>query len=465
MAFLAPLWSGKLGYSAMNDRQVIDSFLSAGVGSPSDLLCVAGTGFTSTIAGGRCAVEGNNVTQQGMYIVQNTGSVVVTHTNPNASNPRIDQIGVKVNDSTDGGDISDGSEPLILAGTPTAGATLADPKGKAILPKNFLVLYYVLVPASAASSSAFTYEDKRQSIFAGSHLLLTGRTNTAFTCAVGERSLAQGSSNAVYKVPPAASPGDVFSVVNFLNSEANTVTIEGSTFSGDFINAETKLVLAQHQHVDLQWNGVVWMIIAGAPRRPGRIEIAGEQATVSTSFVSLGDEAEIVVPDNGLIAVAYQATWKVAGEYAGAAAIFLNNEQIKLGGRYASGNCAALIEQAAMFGSSSGTGFIGVWTPLSTFSGGLVTPALSSGDVTQYTGDVTTGQLVGVSTTPYNSGTYIQSGPAPYASPIGSQIMPGGPAYIFVAAGTYKVSVRYKVSNAASTLSIKQRKLWVWNVI
>lgn len=163
MTFLAPLWNQKLGYTGMNDRQVLASILQPGVAGIGDMLCAAGTGFTSTIAGGKVAVEGNFQTAQGIYVVQNTGPVSVTHPNPNGSLPRIDQIGVKVYDSTDGGDASDGALSLILEGTPTSGATLpnAETHGLAAVPHNFFAFARVLVPAAAGSAASFAYEDRR----------------------------------------------------------------------------------------------------------------------------------------------------------------------------------------------------------------------------------------------------------------------------------------------------------------
>jgi hypothetical protein len=57
-----------------------------------------------------------------------------------------------------------------------------------------------------------------------------------------------------------------------------------------------------------------------------------------------------------------------------------------------------------------------------------------------YTGDVTTGQIVGT------------------VSAAGL----GGPCYFFAAAGTYTISIQVKASSASVT--IKNRKLWVWTI-
>lgn len=162
MTFLAPIWNEKLGYSALNDRQLMASIMQAGVVGSGDMKAAAGSGMQSNIPLGRAAVEGNFVTQQGLYIVQNTATVTVTHEAASITLPRIDQIGVKVYDSIDGGDVSDKAEPIILVGTPTGGATLANRLGAVTsLPKNFMRIADVLVPASAASAASFTYRDRR----------------------------------------------------------------------------------------------------------------------------------------------------------------------------------------------------------------------------------------------------------------------------------------------------------------
>lgn len=275
MTFLAPLWVEKLGYTAMNDRQTLSAIMNPGVLTVGDLFCSAGTGFTSTIASGRCAVEGNFQPQQGIYLVQNTGPVVVAHTNPNASNPRIDQIGVKINDSTDGGDISDGAEPLILTGTPTAGATLADPKGKAVLPKNFLILYYVLVPPAAASSSVFTYEDRRTNI--NSQWVLSQRLRVGtFAGKFGERSI-------IFPTPgvttlPLLGEG-IYEAFNFSSGDQEVVAPAGSKIIGDFLGEVTHFKISSGQHVLIYCDGVRYYIVAGEPKRE-----AAYAARVSANF-------------------------------------------------------------------------------------------------------------------------------------------------------------------------------------
>lgn len=132
---------------------------------------------------------------------------------------------------------------------------------------------------------------------------------------------------------------------------------------------------------------------------------------------------EIVLATNALIVVAYQATWQESVSGAGSAALFLNGVQLEEAGQNAT--------VVAAVGSMGGTANESV--PLSTSPVGLTSTTGGTG----YPGDVTTGQIVGV-------GVF------------------GGPCYIFAAAGTYAVSVRFKSSSGSVTAL--NRQLWCWTM-
>lgn len=153
---------------------------------------------------------------------------------------------------------------------------------------------------------------------------------------------------------------------------------------------------------------------------------AAEQSANSPAFTNLSTPDEIsgvVLPTNGLIVVGYSANIKSSVSSAGAAAIFIGSNQVKID----AGGAAP----AAQFVSTSGTTF----HHISTNSYGL---ALVGSEV--WTGDVTTGQILGAA----NSGVALG----------------GGPIHVFAAAGTYTVSVKYGASSG--TVTAKERKLWVW---
>lgn len=170
-------------------------------------------------------------------------------------------------------------------------------------------------------------------------------------------------------------------------------------------------------------NGSTWTV-GPRPSDRGATNIATSQSTSSTSFATLATPDQvtgIVLPINGLIAVWYRAIWSSTGSGAGSATIFLGANQVESdqGG-------TGPVAQAAL------TAAAGVSNGLSTSGVGLISPNSGS----SYGSDVTTGQIVSTS------------------GGVG-----GGPCYLFAAAGTYTVSVRFKAS--AGSVTASSRKLWV----
>lgn len=159
--------------------------------------------------------------------------------------------------------------------------------------------------------------------------------------------------------------------------------------------------------------------------------IATEQAREKNTFGTLAtpDEVTVTLPENGLIAIVFQAKWKTTGNPSNAA-IFLDSNQLK----------TAAFEKANPVVQTTAIKLINKWSPLATYGGGLISESVT----TEYLGDVTTGQVAG-----YNPQNATEWG---Y----------GGPCYVFAAAGTHKVSVQFAASSGKVTVS--NRKLWVWVV-
>ena len=167
----------------------------------------------------------------------------------------------------------------------------------------------------------------------------------------------------------------------------------------------------------------------------GAVNIAGSQSTTSTAYTTLATPDQvtgIVLPANGLLVVGYKALMSVAGTDIGFVGLFLNGVQVTTGG---SGAPAAV--------ESSVDGSTNLGHVVSDSSRGLVAMA-NTGTASS---DVTTGQLVGA----YVSGGGVGSGLAPG----------GGLAVMFASAGTYTVSVRYRVSVNTTTVAAQNRHLWV----
>jgi hypothetical protein len=156
----------------------------------------------------------------------------------------------------------------------------------------------------------------------------------------------------------------------------------------------------------------------------GATIIATSQNTGSASYTTLTTPDQvtgIVLPSPGLLTVAYQATWQESVSGAGRAAIFIGANQL----RTAQANSSA-VQEATIGGTA------GLAVPLFTTGFGMSSPGTNAG----YSGDVTTGQIIGSTT---GAG--------------------GGPVTVFAAAGTYTISVQFKASSGSVTVS--NRRLYV----
>lgn len=157
----------------------------------------------------------------------------------------------------------------------------------------------------------------------------------------------------------------------------------------------------------------------------GASNIATSQNTGSTTFTTLATPDQvtgIVLPSPGLIQVLYQATWAESVSGAASSAIFVGANQVVIA--HPSG---APFQAAATIGGTANQ-----QVPLVSSGVGLVSTAGATG----YTGDVATGQILGLST---SAG--------------------GGACMIFAAAGLYTISVQFKVSSG--TVTAANRRLYV----
>lgn len=184
--------------------------------------------------------------------------------------------------------------------------------------------------------------------------------------------------------------------------------------------------------------------------RRGKTIITGAESRSNTSYGLLTTPdrvSNIVLPTDGLIAVAYEAAWENSVADAGRAAIFLNSNQLKLA-RMAGGSP----ETTEAWGGSNANNKC----PLHTCPFGLVGMA----NANSYGGDVSTGQVLGSFGSGATTCHRIALGSTTYdlAYPAGA----GGPCLIFAAAGTYDISVQFK--SASGSVTVRDRKLWVWTL-
>lgn len=186
----------------------------------------------------------------------------------------------------------------------------------------------------------------------------------------------------------------------------------------------------------------------GRAVRRGSSNIATSEARTNTAYglLTTPDRVQnVVLPRDGLIFLAYQATWRESVDGAARAAIFLGSNQARFAG---SGNIGPSV--------SWGEAFIRSGSPnadVSLASNAIGLASLNGKSFNlDYAGDSTTGQAVG--------GGYGVSATSGFASM--ADALTGGSCAIFAAAGTYDVSVQFKASSGSVT--VRGRKLWVWTL-
>lgn len=164
--------SGGLATSGTGNGGVARHF---GVATSGDL-CVtergAGANMSVDVGVGGCMVGGTENAEQGSYYVHNATAVVnVAISASDATNPRIDIIGVQIRDSEYSG-ANDDARIVVVTGTP-AGVP-AEPT----LPANFLTLARVDVPAldTAIGNAQITDRRRRVTALGGTIVVATDAT-------------------------------------------------------------------------------------------------------------------------------------------------------------------------------------------------------------------------------------------------------------------------------------------------
>jgi len=188
----------------------------------------------------------------------------------------------------------------------------------------------------------------------------------------------------------------------------------------------------------------------GTTVRRGKSIVATTGTRTNTAYGALSDgpdQVAVALERDGLIAVAFQATWRSSGA-APRAAIFVGPNQLKVQ-RIGVGPVtqAAVTDPSAVVSSD---------TIIASFNGGLF--GCEDAGLGNIPDDVATGQVVGNAAPQSTSLAAQELGGSVVQLEAGAT--PGGPCYIFAAAGTYTVSVQFKL--ASGTVSVKNRKLWVW---
>jgi hypothetical protein len=141
-------------YSAQQVRHLIDQMVPReGIVGRLDFAVsqrAAGANMSVDVAGGEAFVQGDTSGRQGIYHLTNDAVANVAVPAAHGTNPRVDLLVARVQDSNVVGS-TDTPVFEIIQGTPTATATLANLTNAGIAPATALPLAYILVPAAATS--------------------------------------------------------------------------------------------------------------------------------------------------------------------------------------------------------------------------------------------------------------------------------------------------------------------------
>lgn len=178
----------------------------------------------------------------------------------------------------------------------------------------------------------------------------------------------------------------------------------------------------------------------GSKAGRGKSIISATESTSSATaaLLTTPDQVTVDLPTDGLIHVAYVCRWKESALNSAIAGIFLNGPTYPLSAITATSPYYTAGYATGLFAAPNAHGLADVWRAMGTHGAGLV--SVNSDDV-DASSDVVFGQAVGVHPAVAGKGS-------------------GGVVSLFMGAGPVTVSVRFWTSSG--TVSVKERKLWVW---
>lgn len=141
--------AGAVTYTANDWRTLLTNLFGEGILGASSFEVTeraAGANMQLDIAAGVAVLAGDDAAGQGNYLVEATQTLTaVTIGTADATNPRIDLVGIQLRDPSEGGAAGRDCIFAVVAGTPAG-----SPSAPAV-PDSFLTLASVLVPAAASS--------------------------------------------------------------------------------------------------------------------------------------------------------------------------------------------------------------------------------------------------------------------------------------------------------------------------
>jgi hypothetical protein len=162
MTELEPQFLEAVDTSALEMRGAFAPLLE-GVLAPADLKVTVGAGRTVDVAAGVALVQGDAVTDQGLYrcrsdLAKNSAAFALGGIAVQEANPRLDLIVARVYDHTHDASGQRKWQLEVIKGTNTVGATLDNRTGAPALPASALLLADVLVDVAGA----VTVRDRRK---------------------------------------------------------------------------------------------------------------------------------------------------------------------------------------------------------------------------------------------------------------------------------------------------------------
>jgi hypothetical protein len=230
-------WNSSINVPFQRMRQMqIDGALQEGVVGASDLMVVqrgAGANQSVDVGTGFAWVQLDTGTRNGMGHVTNDAVANVTVTAANGTNPRIDQIILRWNDTS----IPTGSGNVptleVLTGTATSGATLANRTGAAALPNDCLRLADLLIPALSTTISNTQIRDRRPWARGAFARVVRTAGNLTTTSA----SMVQLSSTLQQRIECSGAPVRIWLHGYLQHSVANTLTLFQPMIDGGTIDS------------------------------------------------------------------------------------------------------------------------------------------------------------------------------------------------------------------------------------
>jgi hypothetical protein len=263
------LQDSSAGYGFEWFRAMSEGALQEGVLGANDLkvsAAVAG-GMRVDIASGTAFVKGDSGTP-GTGLTQGLNDAnmanALTLTAAHATLPRLDQICLQINDSSDLGSSGDTPAFVVVTGTATGGATLPNRNGAAALPTNTLRLADVLVPAASSSVTAGNIRDRRswarravQSLYAAGPTVQPG-TSALISGMSARLEIATGfvevRVSARVTGTNTDSTGNIFAYVDAVQTLRGEGFVRGSS-TGGHVDVSRILQVTAGSHLFEFWHG------------------------------------------------------------------------------------------------------------------------------------------------------------------------------------------------------------------